>query len=180
MFSIPGKIIELLTFPGVILHHWAYQFFCKRANLDVYDVKYFQLDGESCGYVHHEDPNTFRQAAQIALGPFLVNSLAAFMLGALDMVLAAYTDAPAPQLILFWVALSFGVHALPGNKDAKQLKETARTSRTSGHAVLPIMVIPFIWLLYLANALRAIWFDFILSLAIVAAGIWVGGKLVAV
>ena len=42
MFVIPGFIISLVTFPGVIVHELAHQIFCMLMKVPVYDVKYFQ------------------------------------------------------------------------------------------------------------------------------------------
>ena len=39
---IPGPIIALLTFPGVIVHEFAHKLFCDIFNVPVYYVNYFK------------------------------------------------------------------------------------------------------------------------------------------
>ena len=54
MFIVPGLIISILTFPGVIVHELAHQICCKICGVAVYQVKYFQFQNP-CGYVIHEN-----------------------------------------------------------------------------------------------------------------------------
>lgn len=42
MIIIPGFLISLLTFPGVMVHEFAHQLFCRIMRVPVYDVVYFQ------------------------------------------------------------------------------------------------------------------------------------------
>ena len=39
---IPGFVISIITFPGVIVHELAHQLFCRWCKVPVYEVKYFQ------------------------------------------------------------------------------------------------------------------------------------------
>lgn len=41
---IPGFVISVMTFPGVIIHELAHQLFCMICGLEVYEVKYFQMN----------------------------------------------------------------------------------------------------------------------------------------
>lgn len=41
MLFIPGVIISIITFPGVIVHELAHQIFCYLMKIPVYEVKYF-------------------------------------------------------------------------------------------------------------------------------------------
>jgi len=50
---IPGKVVSLLTFPGVIVHELAHKIFCEMAGVQVYEVCYFRF-GNPAGYVKHE------------------------------------------------------------------------------------------------------------------------------
>ena len=43
MMIIPGFIISILTFPGVIVHELAHQICCYICGIKVYEVKYFQF-----------------------------------------------------------------------------------------------------------------------------------------
>jgi hypothetical protein len=41
MFFIPGPLIALATFPGVIVHELAHQLFCRWFRIPVLNVCYF-------------------------------------------------------------------------------------------------------------------------------------------
>lgn len=59
---IPGIIISLVTFPGVIIHELAHKVFCYLFGVRVYEVVYFQVKDLSApvGYVLHDPPQNFR------------------------------------------------------------------------------------------------------------------------
>ena len=71
---IPGVLISLLTFPGVIVHELAHQIFCRLTNTAVLDVCYFRL-GNPSGYVLHEKPKNAGINILIGVGPFFLNSI---------------------------------------------------------------------------------------------------------
>ena len=50
---IPGVLISLITFPGVVIHELAHQILCLLCGLELYEVKYLQLINPN-GYVVHE------------------------------------------------------------------------------------------------------------------------------
>ena len=177
MLLIPGKIIALLTFPGVIVHEWGHKIFCNIMNVKVHEVKYFQIDNDVPGYVVHDEPDTFLQSVGISLGPFMVNSIIAMIFGAFALYVEYLTDNLAFILITFWLGLSIGVHALPSNHDSSNIINAAKTTRKNNGAFLVYSVYPFVWFLYLANALKVIWFDFILGLGLVAIGLWIGSEI---
>ena len=74
MFFIPGELIAIATFPGVIVHEAAHMFFCKLRHVAVLDVCFFRF-GNPAGYVVHDYADRFSTSFLICLGPFLVNSL---------------------------------------------------------------------------------------------------------
>jgi hypothetical protein len=74
MFFIPGFVISLATFPGVIVHEAAHLFFCKLFGLAVYDVCFFRV-GNPAGYVIHEKTDDFRALFFVSMGPFVINTL---------------------------------------------------------------------------------------------------------
>ena len=55
MFFIPGQLISLLTFPGVIVHEWAHKLYCNWTGVLVHKVVYFQF-ANPAGYVLHSEP----------------------------------------------------------------------------------------------------------------------------
>lgn len=70
MFFIPGFLITILTFPGVIVHELAHQIFCRICRVAVFDVCYFKF-GNPAGYVVHEHPKNAYSQILIGIGPFL-------------------------------------------------------------------------------------------------------------
>lgn len=69
---IPGFLISILTFLGVIVHEIAHQLFCRICGVAVLDVCYFKA-GNPAGYVVHEIPKKPSTNILIGVGPFFVN-----------------------------------------------------------------------------------------------------------
>jgi hypothetical protein len=164
--KIPGWLVSLLTFPGVILHEWAHKKFCDLAKVKVHEVVYFNLDfigeNEPAGYVIHERPTTYKQIFLISVGPLIINSLATILLGYLFQILGFNTPETQNSLlaiILAWLALSVGMHAFPSDEDMKHILEASKIELAKGGSKLHYLAFPFVWLISLANKLRAIWFD---------------------
>src|SRR5437762_10128220 len=78
---IPGQLIAILTFPGVIVHEAAHQLFCRLFRVAVLDVCYFRV-GNPAGYVLHEIPAYPNQQIWIGIGPFLINTLVGALIAA--------------------------------------------------------------------------------------------------
>src|SRR5262249_10889069 len=118
---IPGEIIALATFPGVIIHEAAHMLFCKLGRVAVFDVCYFRF-GNPAGYVVHEGPKNFGTAFLISVGPFIVNSLVCILLCFPAFVPVRIFERPDPvSYFLLWLGLSIGMHAFPSFQDAKVL-----------------------------------------------------------
>ena len=58
MIIIPGFLISLATFPGVIVHEAAHMFFCKLRHVAVFNMCFFRI-GNPAGYIIHEDISNF-------------------------------------------------------------------------------------------------------------------------
>ena len=74
MFFIPGIVITVLTFPGVIVHEAGHLFFCRVFGLQVYNVCFFQFKNPA-GYVIHESSDDFTAQFFVSMGPFISNTL---------------------------------------------------------------------------------------------------------
>jgi hypothetical protein len=70
MFLIPGQLVALATFPGVIAHEAAHMLFCRLRGVAVLDVCFFRV-GNPAGYVIHEEPKEFADAFWVAVGPLV-------------------------------------------------------------------------------------------------------------
>ncbi|WP_345949755.1 DUF3267 domain-containing protein [Mucilaginibacter sp. PAMB04274] len=92
---IPGILITLITFPGVIVHELAHQLFCRWFKVPVFKVVYMRV-GNPAGYVLHEKVDNKWQNMMISVGPFIINTV----LGALIALPAALPvfkfDNPTP------------------------------------------------------------------------------------
>lgn len=165
MFYIPGWLIALVTFPGVIAHEAAHRFFCDVCGIRVLDACYFRL-GNPSGYVTHEATTRLGPAFLITAGPLIVNTILCSLL-TLTPVIAISLGRIHPDpffYVLFWVGLSVGVHAFPSNQDTANFVRAVNAAGARG---------PLVWLakgfrglLMLANLGRIVWFDMFYALAI--------------
>jgi hypothetical protein len=158
MFFIPGQIIAVLTFPGVIVHETAHLFFCKLFKLKVYDVCFFRY-GNPAGYVIHEQSENFTAQFFVSLGPFFVNTL-------LCVVFCTAAFLPVWELkvvdplayFFYWLGLSIGMHSFPSNTDLSHIWKTAPRLAGRGN-VLAIVSLPLCAVLVVAGYARVVWAD---------------------
>jgi hypothetical protein len=167
VFFIPGWLISLATFPGVIVHEAAHKFFADRAGVRVHKVCYFRL-GNPAGYVVHDPPKGLRQSFLISIGPLIFNTI----LCALITLPIPFLD-PQSNLILFlgWLGYSIGMHSFPSNQDMDNFIGTIKSTHRKG--VLLIAAKIFAGLLRIANALRFFWFDLIYAVGVAAFLPWI-------
>jgi hypothetical protein len=112
-------LLTLASLPGVIVHELGHQILCHLTGTRVLKVCYFRF-GIPAGYVLHERPRSWWRHLFIALGPFLVNTLAAFGLAwlALKGCLPGASIWTAKVLPL-WLAVAIAMHAFPSYGDAE-------------------------------------------------------------
>jgi hypothetical protein len=174
MFLIPGFVVAILTFPGVIAHEVAHRFFCDLAGVPVFRVCYFQVDQTSGFVVHAPTPN-LRASFLIAIGPLIVNSVLCAMI-AFTPLTALNLD-PADTSVVFpvllWLAISIGMHAFPSGQDVENFIGAVRDSGQRG--LLYAVSKAFQVIVRAANTLRFIWSDFIYAVAIA----WLAPGLIA-
>jgi len=164
MFLIPGPLIALATFPGVIVHELAHQLFCRWFRVPVLEVCYFRV-GNPAGFVMHEPPTKSYHSLFISLGPFLINTI----LGALIAFPAAlpvikFGEGDLLDYLLIWLGVSIAVHAIPGTGDAKSLWQSVK-----GPGISPgvrFTVAPIVGIIYLAALGRVCWLDLIYGIAV--------------
>jgi hypothetical protein len=165
MFLIPGQLISLVTFPGVIVHEAAHMLFCRLRGLAILDVCFFRF-GNPAGYVIHEVTPDFVSTFFVSLGPFFVNSVLClvFCLPAVVPVRIFGIDDPLSYFWL-WLGISIGMHAFPSTADATNLWRHARVAAKSLHP-LAIVSFPLVALVFVANVLRFFWFDALYGVAV--------------
>jgi hypothetical protein len=158
VFFIPGPIIALLTFPGVIVHEAGHLFFCKMFRLQVRDVCFFRF-GNPSGYVIHEKTDNFKAIFFVSLGPFFANTL-------LCVIFCTAAFLPIWELkvrdplayFYYWLGISIGMHAFPSTADLSNLWQVAPSHARRGN-MLAIVSLPLIAVLYVLNFARIIWAD---------------------
>lgn len=165
MIIIPGWLISIVTFPGVIVHEAAHMLFCRLRGVAVLDVCFFRV-GNPAGYVIHEPIEDFTSSLLVAVGPFIVNSLlcVVFCFPAFVPVRIFHQSDPL-SYFLIWLGVSIGMHAFPSNQDAQGLWEHAKVA-AKGFNPLAILSLPLVGLIIVANLLSIIWFDAIYGFTI--------------
>jgi len=164
MFFIPGELIALLTFPGVIVHEAAHQLFCRFFRVAVHDVCYFRV-GNPAGYVVHEQSALPSHQVWIALGPFLLNTLLGALIAAPAAIPVMQFDTGGPlDYLLIWLGVSIAMHAFPSEADGETIMDTLETRQTS--RLTKFISVPAICMICLASLGKFVWLDLLYGIAI--------------
>lgn len=164
---IPGFLITLATFPGVIVHELAHQLFCRLLKVPVYKVVYFQVQNPA-GYVLHEAPANKWHSLLISIGPFFLNTV----LGAIIALPAAlpiseFNNAGPLDYVLLYLGVSIAMHAFPSTGDAGAIWQTLKKEDVP----LPVKIVayPVVGLIWLGAIGSFFWLDLAYG-AVVALG----------
>jgi hypothetical protein len=170
---IPGWIVALLTFPGVIVHEVGHMLFCRLRGVAVLDYCFLRTSNP-VGYVIHESPKDFLSTFLISVGPFIVNSLMCIIICLPALLPTQYFHVEEPvSYVVLWLGISIGMHAFPSTQDASELLKHAKVAVTKG-SLLAIISFPLVGLIYIVNILSVVWADYAYGLAI---GLWLPAKL---
>jgi hypothetical protein len=162
---IPGWIIGILTFPGIIVHEAAHMLFCRLRGVAVFEVCFVQV-ADPPGYVVHGPPRDFTSHFLISIGPLIINTLLCMALCfPAFMRVNVFNIADPLSYGIIWLGISIGMHAFPSNQDASQLWHSAGQAARRLHP-LAILSYPLVIAVYVANVLRVLWFDLIYGLAV--------------
>jgi hypothetical protein len=164
MFFIPGILISILTFSGVIVHEYAHQLACRITGTAVFEVCYFQFENPN-GYVVHEPSRKSLHTILISIFPFFVNTI----LGALISFPAAVSfNSGQPTDLLDMVLMYFGVsiamHSFPSTTDANTMWRAIWSKE--GNFISKIVVTPLAGLIYLGAIGSVVWLDLIYGVGI--------------
>lgn len=164
MIPIPGILIAIATFPGVIVHEIAHQIFCCLARVAVIEVCYFKPSNPA-GYVIHEIPKKASQNIMIGLGPFFVNTILGAMISlpAAIPVLKFGTGSPL-DYILIWLGVSITMHSFPSTQDAAGIWNAVKSKDTA--PITKIFAAPVVGLIYLCAAGSMVWLDLIYGIGV--------------
>jgi Putative zincin peptidase len=166
IMPIPGWLIALLTFPGVIVHESAHFLFCRLRGVAVFDVCFFQVGGNPAGYVVHEQSDSFTTTFLVSTGPFFVNTALCFLICLPAFVpLRIFQVSDPLSYFLLWFGVSIGMHAFPSPQDANVLWGEAKRFARSGN-LLAILSFPLVVVIYIAHFLSFFWFDAIYGFAV--------------
>jgi hypothetical protein len=161
---IPGWLISLVTFPGVIVHELAHQLFCRWARVAVFEVKYFQLKNP-VGYVIHELTNNPKKNLLIGVGPFIINSLLGALIAMPAVIAIVKFEAGSFfDYLIMWIGISIAMHAFPSTGDAKNIWASVTAKETP--LGVKIIGVPVVGLIYLGAVGSVFWLDFIYGVAI--------------
>lgn len=173
MLFIPGWLTALLTFPGIVVHELAHAVFCFFSGTRVYEISLFQPGQRVAGFVRHEMPRSLWAAFLISIGPLIVNSVMAILIGSPAMAVYNQTRSlsllPIPVLAMLWLGFSIGIHALPSNQDFISFASTVNERR--GKGLLYLFSLILLNLMRFVNLLRFFWIDAIYAVAILLIGV---------
>ena len=161
---IPGFLISLVTFPGVIVHELAHQLFCRWFKVPVFKVVYFQL-ANPVGYVLHEIPVKKWHSIMISIGPFFVNTILGGLI-ALPAALPVFKfDSGGPlDYFLIYLGVSIAMHAFPSTGDADAIWQHIKDKNTS--IWVKIFGYPIIGLIYLGSLGSFFWLDLLYGVGV--------------
>ncbi len=158
MIPIPGILIAIVSFPGVIVHEAAHLIFCKLRKVAVFDVCYFRV-GNPAGYVIHEPVSDFTTSLLITMGPFIVNSLLCILFCfPAFFPMRVFGRQDFLSYFWMWLGISIGMHAFPSTQDATNLWNQAKAEVAKKN---PIAVVgfPLVVLIFIGNILSFFWLD---------------------
>ncbi|MES2772690.1 MAG: DUF3267 domain-containing protein [Bacteroidota bacterium] len=161
---IPGFLITLVTFPGVIVHELAHQLFCRWFKVPVFKVVYFQMENPA-GYVVHEATTNKLKGIMISIGPFIVNTLLGAII-ALPASLPVFRfDTGTPlDYVLIYLGVSIAMHAFPSTGDANVIWEQVKEKENPFWVKL--VGYPIVGLIYLGSIGSFFWLDLIYGVAV--------------
>ena len=165
---VPGIVLSVITFPGVIVHELAHQLFCRWLRVPVFEVCYFRV-GNPVGYVLHEPAQKSYQQVLISVGPFILNTVLAFLIAFPAALQFKLDDANLLDYLLLYLGISIGMHAFPSTGDANSLWQAVMHSGKSS-VVAKILVAPVVGLIYLGALGSIFWLDAIYG-AFIALGL---------
>lgn len=157
---VVGTLVNLATFPGVVLHEIAHWKACEWRGVSVREVCLFRL-GNPAGYVEHHEPSTYADTFWISVSPFLFNTLIAITLSiayvAMPKIQALHPLLGVYYLLTGWIGLSAAMHAIPSKGDASNI--WMHSKREWRNSIFAVLGGPIVGVIYAANLLRFLWID---------------------
>jgi len=166
---VPGILITIITFPGVIVHELAHQLFCRWCKVPVLEVCYFKV-GNPAGYVIHEPTNRPLHSMLISIGPFFINTLLGFLIAFPASLQYKFGDANLLDYMLLYLGVSVAMHAFPSTGDASVLWDSVMNKNTP--LLTRILIAPVVGIIYLGAFGSFFWLDAIYGVAVAVGLPW--------
>ncbi len=163
---IPGFLISILTFPGVIVHEIAHRLSADFLKVPVYAVCYFRV-GNPAGYVVHAPVKTVRDALLISVMPLVTNTALCALItfsAVFPIFILKAEQYNFVFIVIAWIGISIGMHAFPSNDDMVALVDQVKAHKSGGFTLWIARI--FSWVFKIANALRVVWFDAIYAIGV--------------
>ena len=138
MLFCSNRVMNLLTFPGIILRQIAHRYACDILGIPVYEICYFKPLEKISGYVVHEKVTNGYQSFVIIMVPFFINSIICtlmlfpcFLPFALNIPFVDEFESRSIintliYLLLIWIGFSAGYNALPNNIDIQDAQKSSK------------------------------------------------------
>jgi hypothetical protein len=162
MFFKRSSLINLLTFPGIIVHELSHQLFCRLFHIPVFKVVYFQTRNPA-GYVLHEILDNKNQSIIITIGPFIINTLLGFIIS-LPAALPTFQISTAKPVdyVLVYLGFTLAMHAFPSNVDIKS--SFSKTKEKNTAFLIKIIGYPITGLIFCNTLKGFFWLELVYGL----------------
>lgn len=161
---IPGIIITILTFPGVIVHELAHMLMCRILKVAVFDVCFFRL-GRPSGYVIHEPPKENYKNLLIGIGPFFFNTIIGALIASPSILAVIKFDSGnVIDYFLVWLGISIAMHSFPSTGDAKSIWQSM--SKKGTNIFLKLISAPIVLIIYLFAFGSIFWLDLVYGVVV--------------
>jgi len=162
---IPGFLISIATFPGVIVHELAHVLFCKLTKTPIHEVCYFRI-GNPAGYVIHAKPTSVWKHILIGVGPFFLNSLLGLAFGIAAFLMHIDLDKLAfVSGVFMWLAFSIAMHSFPSTGDARSIWSAIWADGSPLTAKL--LGTPLVAIIFLGALGSIVWLDLVYGFGVV-------------
>jgi hypothetical protein len=169
MTWIPGIFITILTFPGFVMQTVARRFWCDLLGVSVYEAHYFK------GTLIHEKIDSPVRAAFVVFAPFSVNTVLCGVL-LFPVIFSFLLDSAATDqnaaihLLLTWVGIAIGMHALPTRATINHYLESLPEHRRRGWVYFILRVTERFFILI--DFLKRFWLDLVYAVVVGMATPW--------
>lgn len=160
---VPGVLITLLTFPGVMVHELAHELFCHWTGTRVLRVCYFRF-GNPAGFVIHQRPTSIWKSILIGVGPLFVNTAAGLGIALLAIALQRSLHSQPWRFAALWLAVSVAMHSFPSTGDARTIWSALWAKGTPLAARL--LGTPLVGLIYLGALASIFWLDLVYGMGV--------------